>query len=59
MRQRQGGDGIGVRVAQQRRQEHRFTRPIDAALGGREQIERARRRPTVDAAIGQIERRSC
>ena len=35
---------------------HVLARPIDAALGKKIAVERARRVATLDAAIGQVER---
>ena len=57
--ERQAGDGLGLDVAQQRRQEDDLARAVDAALGGREEIERTRRRPAFDAAVGQVEGGLC
>ena len=52
--QRQVGHGLGVHIAQQRGEEHRFARAIDATFRCGEQIERARRGPAGNAAVGQI-----
>ena len=47
---------LGVPVAQQRRDVHGFAGPIDTPLGVNEGIDRPRRLPAADAAIGQVER---
>ena len=56
-RQRQAGLGLARRVAQQRGDEHRLARAIDAALGVDEGVERARRVAAGDAAVGEVEGR--
>ena len=46
---------IGARVAHQRREVDGLARPVDAALGRQEGVERLRRRAPADAAVGQVE----
>ena len=54
-RQRRAGDGIRGVVANERGEIDGLARSIDAALGIQEHVERARRRPAGDAAVGQVE----
>ena len=49
------GNGAGLVIAQQRGQINRFAGAIDAALGEHHRIERPRRRPPADTAVGQVE----
>ncbi len=46
---------VGGIVAHERHELHRLARAVDAAFGVEECIDRARLRPTVDAAVGQVE----
>ena len=48
-------ESIGLDVANERGQEHRLGRTIDATFGGRENVHRTRRRPALDTTVGEVE----
>ena len=55
-RERQVARGAALRVAQQSRDLHSLAAAIDASLREQQRVERAGRRASLHAAIGQIER---